>query len=95
MSLPEVKAGIAVGFENDWYGEEVGALIQLKEDALKQKSEDEVKKSIIKKCREKLPVFKSPKVVILSETIPVTSTGKYQRNKVKHLFAEFKKIQFK
>jgi acyl-CoA synthetase (AMP-forming)/AMP-acid ligase II len=95
MSLPEVKAGIAVGFENDWYGEEVGALVLLKDDALSQKTEDEVKSSIIKQCREKLPLFKSPKVVVLSDTIPVTSTGKYQRNKVKHLFEEFKKIQFK
>jgi acyl-CoA synthetase (AMP-forming)/AMP-acid ligase II len=95
MSLPEVKAGIAVGFENDWYGEEVGALVLLKEDILAQKPENEVKASIIRQCREKLPAYKSPKVVVLSDTIPVTSTGKYQRNKVKHLFEEFKKIQFK
>ena len=95
MSLPEIKAGIAVGFENDWYGEEVGALVLLKDSALAQKSEDEVKESIIRQCREKLPAYKSPKVVVLSDTIPVTSTGKYQRNKVKHLFQEFKKTQFK
>jgi acyl-CoA synthetase (AMP-forming)/AMP-acid ligase II len=95
MSLPEVQAGIAVGFENDWYGEEVGALVLLKTEAGKEKSEDEIKQSIINQCRQKLPAYKSPKVVIFSDTIPVTSTGKYQRNKVKHLFAEFKKIQFK
>ena len=95
MSLPEVKAGIAVGFENDWYGEEVGALVLLKDDALAQKLEDEVKASIIRQCREKLPAFKTPKVVVLSDTIPVTSTGKYQRNKVKHLFEDYKKTQFK
>ncbi|HAW78497.1 MAG TPA: long-chain fatty acid--CoA ligase, partial [Balneola sp.] len=28
---PGVKAGIAVGFENDWYGEEVGAYVELLE----------------------------------------------------------------
>ena len=95
MSLPEVKAGIAVGFENDWYGEEVGALVLLKDDSLAQKLEDEVKASIIRQCREKLPAFKTPKVVVLSDTIPVTSTGKYQRNKVKHLFEDYKKTQFK
>jgi acyl-CoA synthetase (AMP-forming)/AMP-acid ligase II len=95
MSLPEVKAGIAVGFENDWYGEEVGALVLLKPEVRNQKSDEELKDSIISQCREKLPAFKSPKVVVLSDEIPVTSTGKYQRNKVKHLFAEFKKIQFK
>lgn len=95
MSLPEVQAGIAVGFENDWYGEEVGALILLKPDAGSRMSDEELKECIIRGCREKLPAYKSPKVVVFSDTIPVTSTGKYQRNKVKHLFGEFKKIQFK
>jgi long-chain acyl-CoA synthetase len=95
MSLPEVKAGIAVGFENDWYGEEVGALVLLKSGTCSQKSEEEIKEIIIKQCREKLPAYKSPKVVIFTDTIPVTSTGKYQRNKVKHLFDEFRKTQFK
>ena len=95
MSLPEVKAGIAVGFENDWYGEEVGALVQLKSEIRDQKSDDEIREIILKQCREKLPAYKSPKVVIFTDTIPVTSTGKYQRNKVKHLFEQFKNIQFK
>ncbi|MCI0450288.1 MAG: acyl--CoA ligase [Chlorobi bacterium] len=92
MSLPEVKAGIAVGFDNDWYGEEVGALVLLKDG---QNPTDELKSVIIKKCREKLPFYKAPKAVVFSDSIPVTSTGKYQRNKVKHLFAEFKAVQFK
>ena len=92
MSLPQVQAGIAVGFDNDWYGEEVGALVLLKEG---ESATEELKQEIMKKCAEKLPFYKSPKAVVFSGTIPVTSTGKYQRNKVKHLFAEFKTIQFK
>jgi len=92
MSIPEIKAGIAVGFDNDWYGEEVGALVLLKEGIYQS---DELKHNIINKCREKLPYYKSPKAVIFSDSIPVTSTGKYQRNKVKHLFEKFKTIQFK
>lgn len=92
MSIPEIKSAIAVGFDNDWYGEEVGALVLLKENIT---GSDEVKKRIIKHCREKLPAYKSPKVVVFSDSIPVTSTGKYQRNKVKHLFAEFKTGQYK
>lgn len=102
MSLPEVKAGIAVGFENDWYGEEVGALVLLRDDyrsqkseVIGQKSEEELKKIVLKQCGEKLPFYKSPKVVIFTDSIPVTSTGKYQRNKVKHLFSEYKTVQFK
>ncbi len=92
MSIPQVKAGIAVGFDNDWYGEEVGALIHIKEGI---ELTDELKKEIIKECRKKLPSYKSPKVVVFTDSIPVTTTGKYQRNKVKHLFEEFRKLQFK
>jgi len=92
MSIPEIKSAIAVGFDNDWYGEEVGALVLLKENITPS---DELKSSILKKCREKLPAYKSPKTVVFSDSIPVTSTGKYQRNKVKHHFAEFKTTQFK
>jgi acyl-CoA synthetase (AMP-forming)/AMP-acid ligase II len=92
MSIPEVKSGISVGFENDWYGEEVGALILLKDNI---NANDELKAQIISKCRQQLPFYKTPKVIVFSDTIPVTSTGKYQRSKVKHLFTEFKTIQFK
>ncbi len=102
MSLPEVKSGIAVGFENDWYGEEVGALVQLKDEyrgqkseVRSQKSDDEIIENILKQCGEKLPFYKSPKVVIFTDSIPVTSTGKYRRNIVRHLFAEYKTVQFK
>ena len=92
MSIPEVRSAIAVGFDNDWYGEEVGALVLLKENI---KPTEELKNEILDHCRKKLPAYKSPKTVVFSDTIPVTSTGKYQRNKVKHLFREFKTIQFK
>lgn len=92
MSIPEVKSAIAVGFDNDWYGEEVGALVLLKENIAQS---DEIKREIIEHCRRKLPAYKSPKVVVFSDSIPVTSTGKYQRNKVKHLFSEFKTVQHK
>ncbi|MDW8438385.1 MAG: class I adenylate-forming enzyme family protein [Chloroherpetonaceae bacterium] len=84
-----VRAAIAVGFENDWYGEEVGALVQLLPGA------ELTKEEILRQCAEKLPFSKQPKVVVFSDEIPVTSTGKYQRNKARHLFAEWKSVQFK
>ncbi len=86
---PGVKAGIAVGFENDWYGEEVGAYIQLEEGV----EEDE--EAILAFCRERLPYSKSPKVVVFGDQIPVTSTGKYQRRKVTHQFEQWKEVQFR
>lgn len=92
-SIDFVKSGIAVGFENDWYGEEVGAMVMLKEGITEDNSV--LIQKILEHCRRHLPFFKSPKAVIFSESIPVTSTGKYQRNKVRHLFSEFKEVQFK
>ena len=86
------QAGICVGFENDWYGEEVGALILLKDDI---KESEELKSKILEYFKTKLPAYKAPKVVLFTDTIPVTSTGKYQRNKVKHLFQKYKETQFK
>ncbi len=89
MHIPGVAAGIAVGFENDWYGEEVGALVTLKPDA--EISEDKV----IAFCRKHLPFAKSPKVVVFTEDVPATSTGKYQRTRCKDRFAAWKSVQFK
>jgi len=86
---PGVKAGIAVGFENDWYGEEVGAFVTPLEGAELNKEE------ILKYCRHHLPFSKSPKVVVVGDEIPVTSTGKYQRNKVAHHFEAWKTKQFR
>ena len=86
---PGVKAGIAVGFENDWYGEEIGAYVQLEEGV------EENEEAIIGYCQQELPYSKSPKVVVFGNEIPVTSTGKYQRRKVIHLFEQWKSVQFK
>lgn len=88
MNMPGVQAGIAVGFENDWYGEEVGAYVKLKEGA------GFGEKEILAYCRKHLPFGKSPKVVVFGNDVPVTSTGKYQRNRCKELFAEWKSVQF-
>lgn len=86
---PGVKAGIAVGFDNEWYGEEVGAYVELEEGA------EEEEEAILKFCRRYLPFDKSPKVVVFGDQIPVTSTGKYQRRKVTHLFKKWKEVQFR
>lgn len=90
-----VKSGIAVGFENDWYGEEVGALVMLKDENPTEEKIEFYKKEILDHCKKHLPFFKTPKTVVISDAIPVTSTGKYQRNKVKDLFKEWKGEQFK
>ena len=88
MNMPGVKAGLSVGFENDWYGEEVGAYVQRKEGAALTEAE------VIAYCRKFFSYHKCPKVVLFGDDIPVTSTGKYQRNKLKPLFSQWKSTQF-
>lgn len=88
MKMPGVKAGLVVGFENDWYGEEIGAYVHVRDDAVI--SEDDV----IAYCRNSFAYQKCPKVVVFGNDIPVTSTGKYQRNKLKPLFTAWKTTQF-
>ncbi len=86
---PGVKAAMAVGFENSFYGEEVGAYVMLEEGATTTEIE------VLAHCAEALPFTKRPKVVVFGYTFPVTSTGKYQRNKLKPLFEQWRETQFR
>lgn len=88
-NVPGVEAGIAVGFENEWYGEEVGAYVKMK-PGVKQDSE-----KILSFCEEYLPFSKCPKVVVFGDEMPVTSSGKYQRKKLTSLFKTWKSTQFR
>lgn len=88
-AIEGVRAAMAVGFENDFYGEEVGAYVQLEEGATVTADQ------IIAKCRERLPYAKSPKVVLFGCDFPVTSTGKYQRIKLRPLFSQWKSAEFR
>lgn len=87
-SIPGIKSAIAVGFENKWYGEEVGAAV-LKEGCSLSAEE------ILAAAAARLPAWKRPKVVEFVESLPVTSTGKYQRNKLKPLFEKYRDVQFR
>jgi long-chain acyl-CoA synthetase len=88
-AIPGVRAAMAVGFDNAIYGEEIGAYVQREEGSAITEAD------ILAACRVRLPFAKSPKVVIFGETFPVTSTGKYQRNRLKPLFAEWRESQFR
>ena len=88
-SMPQIRVGLAVGFDNRYYGEEVGAYVQVQKDTKLTEAE------VIAYCKEQLPWSKCPKVVLFGDDIPVTSTGKYQRGKLKHLFEAYKDRQFK
>ncbi len=88
LGIEGVKVGLAVGFPNRYYGEEIGAYVVL-EDGV-ELTED----AILPHCREQMPFEKSPKVVVFGTDIPVTATGKYQRLKLQPLFAEWDGTQF-
>lgn len=88
-SIPGIARGIAVGFESKWYGDEVGACVQL------EAGSNLTEGDIIKKCAGRLTFFKRPKKILFVSEIPVTSTGKYQRNRMKHLFEPYKDVQFR
>lgn len=89
MNLPGVRAGVSVGFENDMYGEEIGAYVVL-EDGAAQDAD-----AILAACAAALPHHKRPKVVVFGTDVPVTSTGKYQRNRLKPLFRAWRGAQFR
>lgn len=88
-AIPGIKAAMAVGFENNFYGEEIGAYVQLEPGATLTDTE------ILAACRATLPFNKAPKVVVFGDTFPVTSTGKYQRVKLKDRFAAWKDAEFR
>lgn len=87
--IPGIARGLAVGFENQWYGEEVGAFVMREPDS----AIDEA--TILAACREELPFSKSPKVVVFGDELPVTSTGKYQRGRLRPHFAAWRETQFR
>ena len=89
MNLPGVRAGVSVGFENDMYGEEIGAYVVM-DDGAPQNAD-----AILAACAAALPHHKRPKVVVFGTEVPVTSTGKYQRNRLKPLFREWRGAQFR
>lgn len=89
LRIPGVKVGLAIAFENDYYGEEIGAYVVPEEGQTPDPNQ------IIAHCRAKLGFAKSPKVVLFGQEIPVTTTGKYQRLRLRDQFAPWKQTQFR
>lgn len=89
LEIPGVNIGLAIAFQNEYYGEEVGAYIVLDEDVTISEE------AIIAYCRERMTFEKSPKVVVFGDDIPVTSTGKYQRLKLRDRFTQWTSTQFR
>ena len=89
QTIPGVKVGLAIAFDNEWYGEEVGAYVVKEEGAILSEAD------VLKACRKDMAFAKSPKVVQFGTEIPLTTTGKYQRLRLKDLFMAHRDVQFK
>ena len=89
LGIDGVKVGLAIAFQNDYYGDEVGAYV-VPQDGIELESE-----RILSECRAQMPFEKSPKVVVFGKDVPVTSTGKFQRLKLRGLFKAWEHEQFK
>ena len=87
--IPGVARGVAVGFENRFYGEEVGAFVVREPGATLD--EEAVRAA----CAERLPFAKRPKVVVFGEALPFTSTGKIQRMRLRPHFERWRDVQFR
>ncbi|MBC8163207.1 MAG: acyl--CoA ligase [Roseiflexaceae bacterium] len=89
LELPGVRIGLAIAFENSWYGEEVGAYV------VREPGAALTEEQVLRHCRARMPWAKSPKVVVFGQEIPVTATGKYQRMRLRELFAAWATTQFR
>jgi len=87
--MPGVRAAMAVGFEHNFYGEEIGAYVQ------REPGSAVTEEGVLAFCAERLPFAKCPKVVLFGEEFPVTSTGKYQRGRLRERFAAWKDADFR
>ncbi len=87
----EIDQVYVIGYEDKRFGEEIGAVIVFKDNVSKEKRK-EIIKSITNNWKntkiKNLSIYESPRKVveISSSELPMTSTGKVQRTKIKEMF---------
>jgi long-chain acyl-CoA synthetase len=93
-SHPGVKFAMAVAFENRYYGEEIAAYV-----VPKDASQPPTEADLLGHCRNRLPFAKQPKLCLIGEEVPYTSTGKPKRlelrTKLADRLAPYRDHQFK
>ena len=77
---PAVQFGLAVPFENRYYGEEIAAYVVPAAPVTEQE--------ILDYCAERLDFAFCPKVVLFGDDVPFTVTGKAKRLSLKEQLAE-------
>jgi len=91
LSSPLCRTAVAFGVANDFWGEEVAAVIVLSDDGVKEEAtvgRKGVVESVLKAAQAKLPAHAVPAQVLVKEEgdIPKTASGKYQRRRCAEVF---------
>ncbi|SDI29379.1 AMP-binding protein [Alteribacillus bidgolensis] len=73
---PMVKDAVVVGIEDEYWGEAVAALLVAKDH---MQIEDDIKAY----CKKQIASYKCPRFVMTADEIPLTTSGKPSRQKVK------------
>jgi len=80
LSHPAVAEAVCFGVAHPTWGEEVAAVVVLRQSATESE--------LLAYCRERLADYKRPKQIHITEVIPRTATGKIQRRLVAQAYAE-------
>jgi acyl-CoA synthetase (AMP-forming)/AMP-acid ligase II len=78
LSHPAVAEAVCFGVPHATWGEEVEAVVVVRENA----DRSSVEGDILAFCKERLADFKRPKKIHIAQSIPRTATGKIQRGNV-------------
>jgi long-chain acyl-CoA synthetase len=88
---PAVRFGLAVPFENRFYGEEIAAYVVADGEVTEQE--------ILDFCADRLDFAYQPKVVLFGDDVPYTATGKAKRlslrDRLGDRLAEYRDVQFR
>ena len=85
LEMPQIADAAVIGIPDAVYGEEIKAYCVLRKDQTISSEE------IMAYCRQKLPTFKAPKAVQITDTLPKNLLGKLLRAELRKLEQQKKK----
>jgi len=77
LTHPAISLAAVIGIPNDQYGEEVKAVVVLKE------GQQATAEDIITWSKEQMAAYKYPRIVDIRESLPMTATGKILKKELK------------
>tara|TARA_R110002096_G_scaffold190214_2_gene371237 strand:- start:5933 stop:7498 length:1566 start_codon:yes stop_codon:yes gene_type:complete len=78
---PAIKDCAVIGIPDEKWGEQVTAVVELKEAAIKPNTQE-----IIELCKQKLGSVKSPKEILIWDELPRSSVGKVLKKEIRKYF---------